>query len=167
MLRMPEALLIPHRTGTDDGRPKKQTGGPVTTWPRPLITARPAAQTESHVTSGRSAPTRAAVVREFKQPLVIEDRPIPEPSDGQILVKIAASALASAGYVGRVPDGMNPFEAAPVTCAGVTTYEAVKMSGRTARGKQDPRGLRAAPSRGRQLRDPRSGIRPGEGQTRL
>ena len=153
---------------------------------------------------------KAAVVKEFKRPLAIEDRPIPEPSDGQILVKIEASglchtdmhaangdwpvkptlpfvpghegvgtvqrvgrgvtrvaegdrvaipwlgwacgeceycmtgwetlceqqqnsgysvdggwaeyALASAGYVGKVPDGMNPFEAAPLTCAGVTTY---------------------------------------------
>jgi propanol-preferring alcohol dehydrogenase len=160
---------------------------------------------------------KAAVVREFKQPLVIEDRPIPEPDEGQILVKIEASglchtdmhaangdwpvkptppfvpghegvgivqrvgrgvtrvaegdrvaipwlgwacgeceycmtgwetlcerqqnsgysvdggwaeyALASGSYVGKVPDGMNPFEAAPLTCAGVTTYKAVKMSG--------------------------------------
>jgi propanol-preferring alcohol dehydrogenase len=31
--------------------------------------------------------------------------------------------------VGKVPDGMNPFEAAPLTYAGVTTYKAVKMSG--------------------------------------
>ena len=160
---------------------------------------------------------KAAVVKAFKQPLVIEDRPIPEPGDGQILVKIEASglchtdmhaangdwpakptppfvpghegvgivqrigrgvtrvaegdrvaipwlgwacgeceycmtgwetlcerqqnsgysvdggwaeyALASGGYVGKVPDGMDPFEAAPLTCAGVTTYKAVKVSG--------------------------------------
>jgi propanol-preferring alcohol dehydrogenase len=160
---------------------------------------------------------KAAVVKEFKRPLIIEDRPIPEPSDGQILVKIEASglchtdmhaangdwpvkptppfvpghegvgivqrtgrgvtrvaegdrvaipwlgwacgeceycltgwetlcerqqnsgysvdggwaeyALASGNYVGKVPDGMNPFEAAPLTCAGVTTYKAVKVSG--------------------------------------
>jgi len=160
---------------------------------------------------------RAAVVRAFKQPLVIEDRPIPEPGDGQVLVKIEASglchtdmhaangdwpvkpsppfvpghegvgivqrigrgvtrvregdrvaipwlgwacgeceycmtgwetlcerqqnsgysvdggwaeyALASASYVGKVPAGIDPFEAAPLTCAGVTTYKAVKVSG--------------------------------------
>jgi alcohol dehydrogenase, propanol-preferring len=160
---------------------------------------------------------KAAVVRAFKQPLVIEDRPIPEPGDGQVLVKIEASglchtdmhaangdwpvkpmppfvpghegvgivqrtgrgvtrvkegdrvaipwlgwacgeceycmtgwetlcerqqnsgysvdggwaeyALASGGYVGKVPDGIDPFEAAPLTCAGVTTYKAVKVSG--------------------------------------
>jgi propanol-preferring alcohol dehydrogenase len=41
----------------------------------------------------------------------------------------AEYALASAGYVGRVPDGIDPFEAAPLTCAGVTTYKAVKVSG--------------------------------------
>jgi propanol-preferring alcohol dehydrogenase len=28
-----------------------------------------------------------------------------------------------------VPDGVDPFDAAPLTCAGVTTYKAVKMSG--------------------------------------
>jgi alcohol dehydrogenase, propanol-preferring len=160
---------------------------------------------------------RAAVVKEFKKPVVIEDRPIPEPADGQVLVKIEASglchtdmhaangdwpvkpappfvpghegvgivhrvgpgvtrvsegdrvaipwlgwacgeceycltgwetlcerqqntgysvdggwaeyALASASYVGKVPPGIDPFEAAPLTCAGVTTYKAVKVSG--------------------------------------
>ena len=160
---------------------------------------------------------RAAVVKEFKQPLVIEDRPVPVPADGQVLVKIEASglchtdmhaasgdwpvkptppfvpghegvgivhrvgpgvtrvsegdrvaipwlgwacgeceycltgwetlcerqqnsgysvdggwaeyALASASYVGEVPEGIDPFEAAPLTCAGVTTYKAVKVSG--------------------------------------
>ena len=160
---------------------------------------------------------RAAVVREFKQPLIIEDRPVPEPGDGQVLVRIEASglchtdmhaangdwpvkptppfvpghegvgivqrvgpgvtrvregervaipwlgwacgeceycmtgwetlcerqqnsgyavdggwaeyALASAAYVGKVPEGIDPFEAAPLTCAGLTTYKAVKVSG--------------------------------------
>jgi alcohol dehydrogenase, propanol-preferring len=160
---------------------------------------------------------RAAVVKEFRQPLVIEERPVPQPGDGQVLVKIEASglchtdmhaangdwpvkptppfvpghegvgivqrvgpgvtrvregdrvaipwlgwacgeceycltgwetlcerqrnsgysvdggwadyAVASGSYVGKVPDGIDPFEAAPLTCAGVTTYKAVKMSG--------------------------------------
>jgi alcohol dehydrogenase, propanol-preferring len=36
---------------------------------------------------------------------------------------------AFARYVGRVPDRVNSFEAAPLTCAGVTTYKAVKVSG--------------------------------------
>ena len=160
---------------------------------------------------------RAAVVREFKQPLIIEDRPVPEPGDGQVLVRIEASglchtdmhaangdwpvkptppfvpghegvgivqrvgpgvtrvregervaipwlgwacgeceycmtgwetlcerqqnsgyavdggwaeyALASGAYVGKVLEGIDPFEAAPLTCAGVTTYKAVKVSG--------------------------------------
>jgi D-arabinose 1-dehydrogenase-like Zn-dependent alcohol dehydrogenase len=29
---------------------------------------------------------------------------------------------ADANFVARVPDGIDPFEAAPLTCAGVTTY---------------------------------------------
>jgi alcohol dehydrogenase, propanol-preferring len=160
---------------------------------------------------------KAAVVTEFKKPLVVQDRPIPEPGEGQVLVKIEASglchtdmhaangdwpvkptppfvpghegvgivtrvgrgvtrvregdrvaipwlgwacgeceycmtgwetlcerqqnsgysvdggwaeyALASGSYVGKVPAGIDSFEAAPLTCAGVTTYKAVKVSG--------------------------------------
>lgn len=160
---------------------------------------------------------KAAVVREFHQPLVLEDRPIPEPGFGQVLVKIEASglchtdihaangdwpvkpapplvpghegvgivvamgdgvtavrtgdrvaipwlgwacgecrycitgwetlcerqkntgysidggwgeyALGYGAYVGKVPDGIDPFDAAPLACAGVTTYKAVKVSG--------------------------------------
>lgn len=41
----------------------------------------------------------------------------------------AEYAKASAAYVVKVPDGIDPFEAAPLTCAGVTTYKAVKVSG--------------------------------------
>src|SRR5262245_52323994 len=36
---------------------------------------------------------RAAVVRKFGQPLVIEERPIPTPGRGQVLVKIVASGV--------------------------------------------------------------------------
>jgi propanol-preferring alcohol dehydrogenase len=36
---------------------------------------------------------------------------------------------AYAKYVGRIPERLNPFDAAPLTCAGVTTYKAVKVSG--------------------------------------
>ena len=38
-------------------------------------------------------------------------------------------ALAFAKYVVKVPENVNPLEAAPLSCAGVTTYKAVKMSG--------------------------------------
>jgi propanol-preferring alcohol dehydrogenase len=41
----------------------------------------------------------------------------------------AEYALASADYVVLVPDGVSSFDAAPLTCAGVTTYKAVKVSG--------------------------------------
>jgi len=160
---------------------------------------------------------KAAVVRELRKPVVLEERPIPEPGPGQVVVRIEASglchtdihaangdwpvkpappfvpghegvgiverlgdgvtrvregervatpwlgwacgacehcltgwetlcehqrntgysvdggwseyALAHASFVGKVPDGIDPFEAAPLTCAGVTTYKAVKVSG--------------------------------------
>ena len=38
-------------------------------------------------------------------------------------------AVGHARHVARVPDGVDPFAAAPLTCAGVTTYKAVKVSG--------------------------------------
>lgn len=38
-------------------------------------------------------------------------------------------ATAYARYVVRVPDGIDPFDAAPLTCAGVTTYKAIKVAG--------------------------------------
>ena len=160
---------------------------------------------------------KAAVVHQFKQALVIEDRPIPTPGPGEVVVRLEASGLchtdihaahgdwpvkptlpfvpghegvgivtaigagvtrvsegdrvalpwlgfacgtceycvsgwetlclqqqntgysidgcyaeyakASASYVGIVPPGVDPFDAAPLSCAGVTTYKAVKVSG--------------------------------------
>src|SRR5689334_13243091 len=160
---------------------------------------------------------KAAVVRRFGEPLVIEDRPIPEPGPGQITVRMEASglchtdihaangdwpvkpappfvpghegigtveklgtgavlhqpgervsiawlgsacghcpycisgwetlcesqsnsgysvngawaeyAVADDRYVVAVPDSISSFDAAPLTCAGVTTFKALKVSG--------------------------------------
>jgi alcohol dehydrogenase, propanol-preferring len=38
-------------------------------------------------------------------------------------------AVAYARYVVKVPDSIDSFDAAPLTCAGVTTYKAVKVAG--------------------------------------
>jgi propanol-preferring alcohol dehydrogenase len=43
----------------------------------------------------------------------------------------AEYALGYARHVVRVPDGIDPADASPLTCAGVTTYKAVKDSGAT------------------------------------
>ena len=160
---------------------------------------------------------KAAVVTSFTSPLEIQDRPVPAPGPGQVLVRIVASglchtdihaahgdwpvkpsppfvpghegvgivselgpgvtevrlgervampwlgyacgtcdycvsgwetlcleqknmgysidggfgeyAVAYGRYVVKVPDGLDPFDAAPLTCAGVTTYKAVKVAG--------------------------------------
>src|SRR3954466_915167 len=40
----------------------------------------------------------------------------------------AEYAVADATYVVPVPDGVDPYDAAPLTCAGVTTYKAVKVA---------------------------------------
>ncbi len=41
----------------------------------------------------------------------------------------AEYAVANAAFVGKVPTGLDPLDAAPLTCAGVTTYKAVKVAG--------------------------------------
>jgi propanol-preferring alcohol dehydrogenase len=41
----------------------------------------------------------------------------------------AEYVLANSSFVGQVPSGVDPLDAAPLTCAGVTTYKAVKVSG--------------------------------------
>jgi propanol-preferring alcohol dehydrogenase len=41
----------------------------------------------------------------------------------------AEYVVAESSFVGRVPDAVDPLDAAPLTCAGVTTYKAVKVSG--------------------------------------
>lgn len=159
---------------------------------------------------------KAAVVTSFTEPLEIQDRPIPAPGAGQVLVRIEASglchtdihaahgdwpvkptppfvpghegvglieavgagvdplrvgsrvaipwlghacghcdhcvrgwetlceqqqntgysidgsfaeyAVADADYVVDVPEGVSPHDAAPLTCAGVTTYKAIKVA---------------------------------------
>ena len=41
----------------------------------------------------------------------------------------AEYAVASSEFVVPVPDGISSFDAAPLSCAGVTTYKALKVSG--------------------------------------
>ena len=41
----------------------------------------------------------------------------------------ADTVLAYGDYVGKVPEGIDPVAAAPLTCAGVTTYKAIKVAG--------------------------------------
>jgi len=40
----------------------------------------------------------------------------------------AEYCVAPAAYVARIPDGLNDVEAAPILCAGVTTYKALKVA---------------------------------------
>ena len=41
----------------------------------------------------------------------------------------AEYTLAYASHVVKVPDGVDPMDAAPLTCAGVTTYKGLKVAG--------------------------------------
>lgn len=40
----------------------------------------------------------------------------------------AEYCAAPAAYVGRIPEGLGPVAAAPILCAGVTTYKGIKMA---------------------------------------
>ena len=60
---------------------------------------------------------------------------------------------AHAAFVGRVPDGVDPVDAAPLTCAGVTTYKAVKVG-------QRPSERARRRLRHRRPRPPRPPVRP-------
>jgi propanol-preferring alcohol dehydrogenase len=172
--------------------------------------------TDPYRLSDRRKIMKAAVVREFGQPLIIEDRPVPVPGPGEITVRMEASGLchtdihaahgdwpvkpvppfvpghegvgivhatgagvtspaigqrvavpwlgyacgtcrhclrgwetlclkqrnsgysvdgcyaeyflAQAAFAAIVPAGLDPFEVAPLSCAGVTTYKAVKVA---------------------------------------
>ena len=54
----------------------------------------------------------------------------------------AEYVLADAAFAGRVPDSIDPLDAAPLTCAGVTTFKAVKVSRATEDGLLPPRTCR-------------------------
>src|SRR5262249_50854024 len=60
--------------------------GPGAGWARGL-------QGRNDLVRERRRAMRAAVVRSFKEPLVIEERPIPEPGPGQIRVRIETSGV--------------------------------------------------------------------------
>ncbi|MDR2976103.1 MAG: alcohol dehydrogenase AdhP [Streptococcaceae bacterium] len=42
---------------------------------------------------------------------------------------MAEEAIVVADYAVKVPDGLDPIQASSLTCAGVTTYKAIKVSG--------------------------------------
>jgi alcohol dehydrogenase, propanol-preferring len=71
---------------------------------------------------------KAAVVRAFKQ-LIIEDRPVPEPAEGQVLVKIEASGLCHTDM--HAANGDWPVRPTPPFVPG---HEGVGIITRTGRG---------------------------------
>lgn len=71
---------------------------------------------------------KAAVVREFKQPLVIEDRPVPEPGDDQVLVKIEASGLCHTDM--HAANGDWPVKPTPPFVPGHEGVGIVQRAGR-------------------------------------
>ena len=70
-----------------------------------------------------------------------------------------STSLADAALRRPRPDGIDPLDAAPLTCAGVTTYKAVKVSG--ARLVRSRRGVRH-----RWTRSPGDAVRPDRRRAR-
>ena len=75
---------------------------------------------------------RAAVVRDFHKPLVIEERPIPQPGDGQVLVRVEASGLCHTDI--HAAHGDWPVKPAPPFVPGHEGVGLVAALGRNARG---------------------------------
>lgn len=95
---------------------------------------------------------KAAVVPELGAKLEVSELDVPTPGPGQVLVKMEASGLCHTdihaaygdwpvkpnppfppGHEGvgivSVPDEVSSFDAAPLSCAGVTTFKAIKVAG--------------------------------------
>ena len=75
---------------------------------------------------------RAAVVRAFKKPLVIEEVPVPDPGPGQILVKIAATGVCHTDL--HAADGDWPVKPSPPFIPG---HEGVGTSSARRRDVKD------------------------------
>src|SRR5205809_833527 len=90
---------------------------------------------------------RAVHVARPKAPFEIVERDIPEPPAGHVRITVQACGTATritgitadGGYaeymiaraeaVARVPEELSAVEAAPLMCAGVTTFNALRNSG--------------------------------------
>ena len=73
---------------------------------------------------------KAAVVRKFGEPLVIEDRPVPEPGPGQITVRMEASGL-SLPVFDTVLNGKSVLGSIVGTRADLEDVFALHAAGRT------------------------------------
>ena len=62
-------------------------------------------------------------------------------------------AVANAAYVARIPDGLDPAAAAPILCAGVTTYKALKVTDTQTRPVGRDLGRRRPRTHGRPVRE--------------
>jgi propanol-preferring alcohol dehydrogenase len=78
---------------------------------------------------------KAAVVRAFHQPLSIDEVPVPEPGDGQIVVKIAASGVCHTDL--HAADGDWPVKPSPPFIPGHEGVGHVAALGRGVKGVRE------------------------------
>ena len=99
---------------------------------------------------------KAAVVQQFGQPLIIEDRPVPEPGPGQVAIRMEASGLchtdihaAQRRLAGHAHSAVHPgHEGVGIVYSvgeGVTSLASAEGRGAVARLRM--RHLRALPDR--------------------
>ncbi len=55
---------------------------------------------------------KAAIVKEPKSPIVLEDRPIPEPKSGEVLIRVHACGVCHSDLM--VQQGLFPFAKYPM-----------------------------------------------------
>ena len=75
----------------------------------------------------------------------------------------AEYAVAYASHVVKVPEGVDPLDAAPLTCAGVTTYKGLTVAHPQAQRDRDGRRHRRSRSSGSSVRQ---GVRQHHGRSR-
>ena len=72
---------------------------------------------------------RVVHVTGAKGPFELVKREIPEPGPGSVRVKVEACGICHSDVL----DGLSAVEAAPLMCAGVTTFNALRNSGASTR----------------------------------
>jgi len=82
------------------------------------------------------AKMKVAQVTRAGGPLELVERDVPQPGFGEVLIRVITYdggyeeyMVAPGEALARLPDGISVEEAAPLLCAGITTYNALRHSG--------------------------------------
>src|SRR2546421_605668 len=59
-------------------------------------------------------------------------RDIPEPGRSHVRIKVQACGVCHSDVLALIPETLSPVEAAPILCAGITTFNSLRHSGAVA-----------------------------------